>query len=62
MYPSIEMNVRDGYSVSSRINEPSGIPDTPIITSELTLPELLRLFEMKRNRRRISHKDIRFSA
>lgn len=59
MFPVSDMFVEGGYSVSNRRHEATGVPETPMSITELTMPELMRLFEAKRRKHRPGRKDLR---
>ena len=62
MFPVSDLYVEGGYSISTRRNETSGVPETPMSITELTMPELMRLFEVKRRKHRPGRKDLRCTA
>jgi len=62
MFPVSDLFVEGGYSISTRRNENAGVPETPLSITELTMPELMRLFDAKRRKRRPGRKDLRCAA
>lgn len=62
MFPVSDLYVEGGYSVSNRLHESKSVPETPLIITELSLSELMRLFEKKRRKLRPGRKDLRCTA
>lgn len=57
-----EDSLRNGVSVSDRLGESDPVVNTPIITSELTVGELYRLFHAKSRKARPGRRELRAGA